>query len=133
MSTRVDDELAIRRTLAAYCVLVDDGDFAAVAELFAPDGSFAYRGEVATGRDAIVHWFDENHPPERRGKHVCVNPLIDVDGGRATVVSDFLFLRFIDGTLTTKFVGRYRDAFVRVDGEWRIERRDIALLEAPSP
>jgi len=132
MNPAVEDELGIRRTLAAYCVLVDDGDFAAVAELFAPDGSFAYRGEVASGRDAVLRWFEENHPPEQRGKHVCVNPLIDIDGTRAKVVSDFVFLRFIDGTLTTKFVGRYVDAFVRVDGHWRIERRDIAVLQPPS-
>src|SRR5260370_31310854 len=37
----VADELAIRRTLAAYCQLCDDGYFAELAVQFAPDGTFA--------------------------------------------------------------------------------------------
>jgi uncharacterized protein (TIGR02246 family) len=127
----VQDELGIRRTLAAYCQLVDDGDFAAVAQQFAPDGSFASGGTAATGRDAIVDWLDANHPPSQRGKHVCVNPIVDIDGDRAAVVSDFLFLNWKGGALTTAAAGRYRDVFVRIDGHWRIERRDVDMLQRP--
>jgi len=63
----IEGDLAIRRTLSLYCHRCDDGDFAAVAELFAPDGSFAHRREVVSGRAAIAAWFAVAQTPERRG------------------------------------------------------------------
>ena len=127
----VDDELGIRRTLAAYCHLIDDGDFHRLVQEFTPDGTFAFGPKVATGRDALVAWFDENHPPHRRGKHVTVNTVVDVDGDRASARSDFVFLRHIDGALTIEAAGRYRDRLVRIDGRWMIVRRDAELMAPP--
>jgi uncharacterized protein (TIGR02246 family) len=131
LSDRVEDELAIRRVLAAYCHRIDDGDLGAVADLFTTDGCFAFGRQEASGRAALVAWFEENHPPERRGKHMSVNPVIEIDADAATVESDFAFVRWIDGALTTEAVGRYRDTFARIDGRWRIERRDVAMMKPP--
>jgi hypothetical protein len=47
--TSAGEELAIRRTLACYCHYVDDGRFADLADLFAPDGSFVLGTISATG------------------------------------------------------------------------------------
>jgi 3-phenylpropionate/cinnamic acid dioxygenase small subunit len=123
----VADELAIRRTLAAYCQLCDDGDFAGLAEQFAPDGTFAIGDTVATGRTAVMAWFETNHPPERRGKHLTMNTILDVTGDSATVESDFVHLRVIEGAITPEVAGRYLDTFVRLDGRWLILRRDARM------
>jgi 3-phenylpropionate/cinnamic acid dioxygenase small subunit len=124
-------QVAISRTLAEYCQLCDDGEFPALVERFAPDGSFAFGGDVVTGREALEGWFARNQRPELRGKHFTSNAIIDVDDGRARAVSDFLFLRRIDGVVTPQVAGRYRDTFVKLGGRWLIERREVEVLPPP--
>lgn len=119
----VADDLAIRRLLASYCLLLDDGHFGALAELFTPDGSFNYAGSAASGREAIEEWFTSSQPPGRRGKHLTLNALIDVDADDATVTSDYLWLRSVDGVISVGLAGRYRDTLARVDGRWLMARR----------
>jgi SnoaL-like domain len=122
------DELAVKRTLAAYCHLCDDGDFAHLVELFTLDGSVAFNEEVVTGRAALMTWFASRQPRERRGKHLTMNTVIDIDGNRADAVSDYVFLRLVDGMITPAIAGRYRDS-LRCDGtRWAIERRHIEIM-----
>jgi hypothetical protein len=122
----VAGELAIRRVLATYCHRCDDGDLGAVVELFTADGVFATAGVEARGHDAIHAFFLERQGrPDQRGRHLTVNSDVDVDGSRATVVSDFVFLRHVDGVAVPAIVGRYHDALVRVEGTWRFARRDV--------
>jgi hypothetical protein len=123
------DELAVKRTLAAYCHLCDDGDFARLVELFTFDGSVAFGEEVVTGRDALMTWFAKRQPPEQRGKHLTMNIIVDIDGNRAEAVSDYVFLRLVDGAITPAIAGRYRDRLGRDGTRWMIERRDIEIME----
>jgi len=127
----VEDDLALRRLIAEYCQLIDDGEFTRLAELFTPDGCFAFEAEAPTGHEALARWFEQRQPVHRRGRHVSVNPIIDVDGDRARVASDFLFVRWIKGTLTIEMAGRYVDRCVRSDGRWSIERRDVEIVTPP--
>ncbi len=127
----VEDELRLHRLLAEYCQRIDDADFAAVAALFTGDGSFTFGAETATGRATLAEWFAANQPPHRRGKHLSANPIIDIEGDRADVSSDYAFVRFIRGVLTTEVVGRYVDHCVRVDGTWLIATRVCEVLTPP--
>ena len=119
----VGHELAIRRVLASYCLRLDDGQFGALAELFTPDGSFSYAGTAVSGPAAIAAWFTTNQPPARRGKHLTLNSLIDVDGDHATVTSDYIWVRSLNGVISLGLAGRYQDTLVRTDGRWLIARR----------
>jgi len=134
MESSVDsDQRRIREVLAAYCHRCDDGDFTTLADLFAPEGAFVYRGEVASGRSAVERWFEAAQGrPSQRGRHLTVNTVVDLQGDRAKVLSDFLFLRCVDGTVTPAVVGRYQDDFARVGGQWLIERREVQPF-SPSP
>ena len=132
VDTSLRDELAILRVLAAYCQLCDDGDFAELVEQFTPDGVIAFGDDIATGREELRAWFERRQPPERRGKHLTLNPIVELAGRRARVASDFVFLRIVDGVPTPAIAGRYRDEFRREGDRWCIERRDIELLQAPS-
>jgi hypothetical protein len=129
----IEDELALQRLLAEYCHRIDDADFIALADLFTVDGSFAWGDEVASGGPELAIWFEGRQPLHRRGKHVSVNPVIDVDGDRARVVSDYLFVRWIKGALTIETTGRYVDRCVKIDGRWLIQRRDAEMLLPPPP
>jgi len=131
----VSDLLAIsriQRALAAYCQLCDDGEFGRLAEQFAPDGSFVFAGETVTGRAALERWFEAAQPPRRRGKHLTTNSIIDVEGDRASVVSDFVFVRLLGGVPALQMAGRYRDVFVCTGDRWLIERRDVETMDDPT-
>jgi hypothetical protein len=122
------DELAIQRMLSTYCHLCDDGDFARLVDRFTPDGALAFGNEVVTGRAEVLAWFERNQPPELRGKHLMTNTVVEVAGDRASALSDFVFLRVVDGRTRPAVAGRYRDELVRVGEEWLLERRDIRIM-----
>jgi len=80
-------------------------------------------------------------PPRRKvgdsrndkGKHLCVNSIIDVSGDTASVSSDFLKVNPIaDGSGATGYgigtMGRYEDHFVRQGGEWKIAKRKVHIM-----
>ena len=122
------DEEAIRRLLARFIQLRDDKEFDAWSELFTEDAMFTYGVVSLEGRHAIREHVALLLAGDE-GKHLCVNSVIDVDGDRAFVSSDFAKLDpapggagFVIGT-----AGRYLDRLVRVDGSWRIARRDVII------
>lgn len=126
MQPTIDSE--IRRTIAAYCHTVDDGRFDDFAELWAPDAVLRVLGDEVRGRDAITEWMARAQPPEKRGRHLTLNPLIAVAAAdRATATSDFVFLGRVDGGWRITVVGRYLDEFVPIDGRWRFASRTIVM------
>jgi 3-phenylpropionate/cinnamic acid dioxygenase small subunit len=129
-SSPVTDELEIQRVLAQYCHRCDDGDFDALLALFAADEELVYGDRVCRGREELLRFFQEMQGPAQRGKHLTLNSVIDIAGERASALSDFLFLRFVDGALTPVFTGRYSDLFVRLENRWRIVRREIIRMDA---
>jgi 3-phenylpropionate/cinnamic acid dioxygenase small subunit len=126
MTTRPLEE-DIRRTLARYCMLCDDGRFDEFGTLFTEDAVFHVMGRSYTGRAEIAGFMEENQPPAMRGKHVAVNSLIEGDGwsGQALAWTDYIFVGQ-DGTVTSQ--GRYHDKLVREgDKVWRFATREIVF------
>jgi len=83
------------------------------------------------GRDELAA-FAASHTraPERFHKHLVVDPVIAVDGDRATAVSYFIRLDDVDAEPVVYAFGRYRDELVRcADGRWRFAVR-IAAVES---
>jgi NAD(P)-dependent dehydrogenase (short-subunit alcohol dehydrogenase family) len=122
------DEEAIRRLLARFIQLRDDKQFDAWSGLFSDDAVFTYGSVRLEGRSAIRDHVASLLARDE-GKHLCVNSVIDVDGDRASVSSDFAKLDpstggagFVIGT-----AGRYLDELVRIEGSWCIARRDVII------
>jgi 3-phenylpropionate/cinnamic acid dioxygenase small subunit len=127
------EERAILRTLHRYAHAMDRGDEAAWVACFTPDAVFDVV-EVVGGRR--VHR-EEGHgdlaryvaaypkPPAFR-KHVVVDPIIEVRGDEADVEAYWVLLQRHDedGTPVVAAFGHYRDLLRKVDGTWRIARRD---------
>lgn len=121
-------EAGIRRTLARYCQTCDDGRFDEFASCFTDDAVMTALGNDVRGRRAIQEWMTAAMPPQRRGRHVTVNSVIEVSGDAATATSDFLFVAKTGGELRISTAGRYRDELRRVGAEWLFARREIELL-----
>jgi uncharacterized protein (TIGR02246 family) len=126
----VTDEEAIRRLLAEYCQLCDDGRLDDWAELYTEDATFSVMGRTYRGRAELKTFMAQAQPPDRRGKHVAINPLIDVapDGSAATAATDYVFVgRGADGLAITS-AGRYHDRLVREPDRWRFAERRIVFM-----
>ncbi len=125
---RLKAEAAILRTIATYCQTCDDGRFAEFAACFAEDAVMSVPGmPEVRGREAIEAWIARAMPPEKRGKHVTINPIVTLlDPERATASTDYLFL---DKDLQITSAGRYLDELVR-DGtdDWLFTRRQITFM-----
>jgi 3-phenylpropionate/cinnamic acid dioxygenase small subunit len=118
----VETDLAVRRLLARYCLLVDDRDFDALVELFTGDGCFKILGQDLRGHQAIRQWLDTVPDPMfhhvtnvviSRGSHERLHSLSDcLVGGRRD-----------DGPWSIWMLGRYHDTFVEEAGELRFSQR----------
>jgi 3-phenylpropionate/cinnamic acid dioxygenase small subunit len=116
---------AIRHTLAAYCQLLDDGHFDDWVEVFTDDVTFAVMGQVVRGRDAVRSLIEPNQQADARGRHLLSEPLITVDGDRATATTDYCF---VSRALRVTSAGRYHDVLVRTGDWWLIAEREIVFL-----
>ena len=135
------DRLEIRDVIERYMRYNDDGDAERLTSLFHEDATFQTAGQTHQGRDAIGglfrgafsdtapgRWTDPgNLFAQPRSLHIGSNPVIDLDGDRATAETDFQVVsRSVDGGSVISLIGRFRDRLRRADdGGWLIESRTI--------
>jgi hypothetical protein len=127
------DDGAVRNLIGAYCQHLDDRRFADVGALHAPAATFEVMGRTYTGPAEIQGFFDDNVPPEARGKHLCFNTVLDLEADRGTGVSDYAVLVPTEtgfGLTNAAAVGRYIDEYVRDGGRWLFASRRIEFFGA---
>ncbi|MFB7166645.1 nuclear transport factor 2 family protein [Streptomyces sp. NPDC056242] len=124
----------IENLIAEYAERVDTGDLAGVGQLFS-EGAFVgsdgtrFEGAGAVEgmlRDRVILYSDGTP----RTHHVTTNVHIEVDqeAGTATGRSYVTIFQAVDGLpLQPIAAGRYRDRFVREDGQWRFAERLITI------
>lgn len=134
------DERECERIIATYCHLVDFGDAPGIADLFTSDGRWTSAEVDMDGQDAIRAGFLRRQGVTRRqSRHLCMNVVVTVNSDEATGLSYLVNYRHDSPTGTAespapadvpKYVGEYRDRFVRTNDGWRIKERlfDIAFL-----
>jgi 3-phenylpropionate/cinnamic acid dioxygenase small subunit len=117
----------IRRTVAQYSQLCDDGRFAEWIDLFTTDARFHVMSRTHAGPEEIRAFIEAGQRPDRRGRHVTSPPVIELgaDGRSARAWTDYVFF---DRTSVVTSTGRYHDEFVRGhDGRWRLRLREIVF------
>ncbi len=122
---RLEDERAIVRALEAYGQAIDYGDREMFLGIFTADAALDYSGAGRfVGTEEIAQFFSTFSAPETYNKHLVVQPLIEISGDEASVLSSFLFLqKGSEGPMLSHY-GRFHDRLVRQpDGSWRIARR----------
>ncbi|WP_447036119.1 nuclear transport factor 2 family protein [Streptomyces sp. DSM 118878] len=139
----VIDRLAIDALITEYAVTVDDGDWSAYEQLFAPQGRADYRsaGGIEGGADEIAAWLAETLRLFPMRQHLIVNRklefgTLDQDvGDTARVQADYLNpMRFRDRDGAAKSTapdfecgGRYVFTLQRTHAGWRL--RQVAVEE----
>lgn len=125
----LEDKDAIRDLLYTYCFKMDSGAFDEWAELFAEDGVFVpLPDQEVAGRAAIRAFIgtvlsETGDGPTR--KHLTINPVISIDGDKATALSNVLVALESGDGIAIALAGRYEDALVREQGTWRFQRRAV--------
>lgn len=126
------EEMRIRHVLEQYCAALDRGDLDGLAELFDEDCSFGMMGRSYQGRAEILRAWERLACTERPATlHALVNPVITVDGDRATAVSGWAMIdrRGADGFTAVAMAGHYHDSLSRgSDARWRFTSRRVQTL-----
>ena len=123
----VADKLEVTELLYRYGELIDAGDFDGVGELL---GRGSFMG--VAGAPAIAQLFASTtrrfpeHGNTPRTRHLVLNPIVDVDGDRATARSTFCVVQKTDTVVLQPIVvGRYFDSFARGEDGWYFTERRV--------
>jgi SnoaL-like domain len=121
----MDDRAAVCDLLARYTYNGDRGRLAELAACFAEDGVLEYPGATATGPAAIITALSSGarNPSISFVRHHITNPLVEVDGPRATARSYFLVI----SDAGPDHSGTYDDRFVKQADVWRFAYRRVRV------
>ncbi len=134
----LEDIEAIKKLKARYCQACDDDhNPAKLGPLFAEDATWeASTMGKAEGREAIKAMLGAvgTSGTIRNSAHNAINPIIEVDGDRATGDWRLIMLYtgiYPDGSLHfSRIIGWYKETYVRVDGAWLFQSLFCQVEEA---
>lgn len=135
----LEDEAAIVRRLHIYGHAIDAGDEAKWLDCFTADGVFEGTGRRpghtmfrVQGREALSEFINgHTRRPYQFHMHGVIEPLVEVDGDRATCTSYFIVLQEHEKEPRVRVFGRYRDQLRRdSDDAWRfaVRRAEIDAM-----
>jgi uncharacterized protein (TIGR02246 family) len=134
----LEDIEAIKQLKARYAQACDDDhNPEKVAALFAPDGLWEgpNLGVHAKGHDAIKTYIGGVRASGRmrNSAHMFMNPIITVNGDRATGEWRFVMAytgKIPDGSLQYhRIIGFYEEEYVRIDGRWLFQTLRVTVEE----
>jgi hypothetical protein len=132
------DRVALRHLVDAYATGVDHRDIGAVTGLFTATGRLVAHFHVSedgtpvvrTGRPDIAVALEDGLRRYVATTHVVGGQVVDLDGdtarGETTCLAHHIYERRGETRLLVMAV-RYDDAFMREDGVWRFEQRELRL------
>jgi uncharacterized protein (TIGR02246 family) len=129
---RLVDRQAIDQLIAGdYPRALDSHDYAAYAALFTDDGELSLQGQTAKGRQAVQD-FVAALPTEPRVIHVISNSSYRIEGDTATGGAYWQDIGNVGPNVGVLVAGHYEDTLRKVDGQWRIAKRDIVIEFLPA-
>ena len=125
---RLEDLHELQQLRARYCQLLDDGKWAALADLFTEDGAFVGLS-TARGRPGLIEFFSGLQAGELSAWwHFSSNETLELDGDRATGQT-WLYQPCVIAGEAHVAAGRYADIMVRGDDwRWRFEERKVTFF-----
>jgi uncharacterized protein (TIGR02246 family) len=134
----LEDERDIRALIVRYAQCLDARDHSGYARLFARDGRWSGRMGEATGPQAIEEMLIGAFGPtpadfrNTRNFHLMSNIIVELDGDAARAESRLVYFARSEAARPVPILaGRYFDEFVREDGRWRFQSREV-LGEIPT-
>ena len=122
--TQIEDVEAIKQLKATYCDICDDDhNHDRITTIFAEDGIWeADSLGRAQGHGAIRELFKKFQTLISFSQHQVMNPVIKIDGERATGSWYFYGpFTFYKNNQAKWLAARYEDDYVKINGEWKIQ------------
>lgn len=139
----IADRMLIRELLDRYGLVHDSGTPEQYADLFTADGEIAVAAggpAIVKGRDALLaqarrdHERFGNEPAAGGGttsimRHLISNAQITLTGTSTATGTCYVTTVVKKGDIGPVIlsIARYTDRYVKQDGEWRIQRREITI------
>jgi hypothetical protein len=132
---RLEDVEGVWQLFMDYRRLLDARDYAAYSQLFVEDGEWLGNLGEARGPAEIEALLDRTleryEDDSTRTHHLVCNPVVRVDGDRATAQSTWVYItRDEDDRPEISLLGHYDDELVRAGGRWKFQRR-VAYCDMP--
>jgi len=127
--SRIEDLEAIKQLKARYCAICDDGhDPVAITSVFTEDGIWEGTGiGTARGHAEIRQLFEGFRQAMTFTQHMTMNPIIELDGDRASGVWTFFGpFTMTKGNRARWQATRYAEQYKKVAGDWKIAHLRIA-------
>ncbi|MEL0064055.1 MAG: nuclear transport factor 2 family protein [Gammaproteobacteria bacterium] len=127
--TRLEDIEAIRQLKARYCEICDDDhNTALITSIFTEDGTWEGKGiGKAEGHQEIRELFTTFQQAIKFSQHMVQNPIIEVDGNKATARWYFFgMFKYYRNDQARWQAARYHETYRKIDGEWKISTLKIA-------
>jgi len=125
--SRLEDELAVHRTIVRYGFAVDSGEADATAALFTTDCRFDVDGRPMEGSEAVhAMVLGDAHQGLLPDAAHCIGPAVvevDADGRHAVAVGYSRIYRRDDAGITLFRLGFNRWELEKSPTGWRIDRR----------
>jgi len=127
----LEDRVEIGELIARYGPAVDSGDGAAVAALWAPDGTYQFDDTVldAEGVRSLVSYPVHEEYMRRGCAHILSAPRIEVNGDTAVAVTHSAVMIHDGGRWVGERVSANRWELRRLPEGWRVHRRRNRLLD----
>jgi len=119
----------VSQVLYRYASTVDAKDWSTLRTLFVEDATAKY-GDYPelTGVDAILDFITTASEPREWLHHLLSVYHVDVDGDEAVALTYHTSHQIEPGgTVVGLIVARYRDRLRRVDGKWKIVRKEMEI------
>ena len=124
--SKVEDHIAIRELAARYNRAFDYGNPEAWVECFTEDGSFEMGSKTLAAGSTDLLAFAKKMIPTMKVKHCTTDAIVEVDGDTGTHDA-YLILVGCDDKVSVINSGRYIDAVVRVNGQWKFKQRVVDI------
>lgn len=131
MMASAADEREIVALINRYATALDNGDYALLRSCWADEVDVDYStGEKWTSGDALNAFMAEVHtgltPMHMNSNFVIEDLGPDRARGRTYYAAK---IKRADGSLFVRADGWYDDEFTRIDGEWKITRRYVTMID----
>jgi hypothetical protein len=131
---QISDLLEITQLLFRYARAIDTRDLDLLDAIFTPDAHVHYNvpGGVALPYREMKRWLGEVLPRHQVTQHAMSNPLVELDGDRATATTYLTAAHVQEGRDGRRHYilqhGVYLDSLARTEGGWRITQRRLDNL-----
>lgn len=127
------DKDAIRTLMSPYCHGIDKKDEPLFKSIWAEDGNYELPRGHANSTEEIRQLVQKVWREVPKCHYHITNPLIDVDGDKASGKTDVTYFRETADGIHCLLSGMYGFEFKRVNGEWKTQHLKFTSFVNASP